>query len=270
MNTLLSTSLSPDVLRASMAEFWNDQLAVETDGGRGLIAALPLMYPDGWQIIVHIEPFSATHVMITDKGHTLQKLQQEGLHIDARSQQTFSLLEERKKAFELEQKGYELCRLIPFPIQGLDVQLFAESIVSISHLVYRCEPRAVQYDVVHQSLQLTFQNANLHPKTGHVIAGRVESAIRVDYWFENQNQLAMKCVEIKERSRLRDYMERWAWRWTDLRNGNPDIRTAMIYDPDGQNWDDVSLAIGNDVCDLFAPVYERDRIIQRLHELQVA
>jgi len=102
------------------------------------------MYPDGWQIIVHIEPFSATHVMITDKGHTLKKLQQEGLHIDAQSQQTYSLLEERKKAFELEQQGYELRRLIPFPIQGLDVQLFAESLVSISHLVYRCEPRAPQ------------------------------------------------------------------------------------------------------------------------------
>lgn len=144
MNAVISTSLNPDALRSSMAQFWNDQLAVEANGRNGLTAALPLMYPDGWQIVVHLEPFSATHVVITDKGHTLQKLQQAGLNKDARSQQTHRLLEERKKTFELDQQGYELRRLIPFPIQGLDVQLFAESLVSISHLFYRSEPRSVQ------------------------------------------------------------------------------------------------------------------------------
>lgn len=43
--------------------------------------------------MVHIEPFSASHVLITYKGHTLQKLQAEGLRFDARSQQTSALLE---------------------------------------------------------------------------------------------------------------------------------------------------------------------------------
>jgi len=36
--------------------------------------------------------------------------------------------------------GFELFREIRLPLDGLDVQLFAESLVSIAHLVYRYEP----------------------------------------------------------------------------------------------------------------------------------
>ncbi len=30
----------------------------------------------------------------------------------------------------------------------------------------------------------------------------------------------------------------------------------MIYNPDEQEWDETSLQIGRDVCDLFAPYYD--------------
>ncbi len=252
-----------------MAQFWNEQLAVEPDG-EGLAAALPLMYPDGWQIVVAIEPFSATHVMISDRGRTLQMLEQGGLRLDSRSRQNHALLEERKRVFELDQNGFELRRLLPLPLSGLDIQLFAESLVSISHLAYRNESRMPQAGSVRQSLERTFSLSNLHPSTGHTLAGRVESNIRVDYWFEDKQRLALNCVEVRERFRLRDYMERWAWRWTDVRNHDPDILTAMVYDPDNQDWDDMSLAIGRDVCTFFAPVHDRQQIIEQLRNLKVA
>jgi len=211
VNTTIAKSLSPDLLRNAMNEFWHEQLAVEPDG-EGLVTALPLMYPDGWQIVVCIEPFSAAQVMISDRGRTLQMLEQAGLHLDSRAKQNHTLLEERKRIFELDQNGFELRRLIPLPLNGLDIQLFAESLVSISHLVYRTESRIPHTGSVRQSLERTFSLSNLHPRTGHTLAGRVESNIRVDYWFEDKQSLALNCVEVREQSRLRDYMERWAWR----------------------------------------------------------
>jgi hypothetical protein len=46
-------------------------------------------------------------------------------------------------------------------------------------------------------------------------------------------------------------MERWAFRWTDLRKRNPRLHAGMVYDPEQQDWDATSLRIGAEVCDVF-------------------
>jgi len=268
MNETLVNIISPEALRLSLSAFWNEQLTIESNA-QGLTAALPLMYPDGWQVVIHIEPFSEGKALITDKGRTLSMLDREGLNLDARARHNYALLEEKKKIFELDQKGFELCRLVALPFNGLDIQLFGESLVSIAHLLYRCESKEVRGNTVGQSLRQSFALDGFHPREGVVLEGKVESVIKVDFLFEkDERQLAMKAIEIRDR--VRDYMERWAWRWTDLKHHNAELRCAMVYDMDNQEWDDMSLRIGNEVCDLFLPVHERDRIHDALIRLKVA
>lgn len=263
MNNLLSS----DHLRSAMGRFWDEQLAVE-QSAEGLVVALPLMYPDGWQITVNIEPFAPAQAMITDKGRTLMMLDREGLNLDAHAKHNHALFEEKKKVFEISQQGFELRKLVQLPLSGLDIHLFAESLVSISHMVYRAESRSFQESTVKQSLQRTFNAYNLHPKQDVDLIGKVESRIRVDFLFEKERQLAMKSIDIQDR--VKDYMERWAWRWTDLKKRNPDILSAMIYNPDLQDWDSTSLKIGQEVCDLFCPSYDRDQIKDTLIRLRAA
>jgi site-specific DNA-methyltransferase (adenine-specific)/adenine-specific DNA-methyltransferase len=57
-------------------------------------------------------------------------------------------------------------------------------------------------------------------------------------------------------------MERWGWRWPDLKRKTPDLRAAMIYDPDRQVIDANSRRIGEEVCDLFCAYHESDRIAE--------
>jgi len=259
--------LSPNALQTTLSVFWNEQLAVE-ETRNGLVAALPLMYPDGLQVVVNVEPFAPAQAMITDHGRTLMALENAGLNLEPKAKHNHILLEEKKKIFELDQDGFELRKLIALPLDGIDVQLFAESLVSISHLLYRVERRGTQDHVVSNTLQRTFKARSLTPKKGAYLSGKVEPQIKVDFLFEEKKTLAMKAIDVH--GRVRDHMEQWGWRWTDLHKQNPDVLRAMVYNPDQQDWDDTSLNIGREVCDLFCPYYETDQINDTLDKLKVA
>ncbi len=259
--------LSSNALRTTLSGFWDEQLAVE-ETRNGLVAALPLMYPDGIQVTVNIEPFSPARGMITDCGRTLMTLENQGLNLEPRAKHNHSLLEEKKKVFELEQDGFELRKLIKLPLDGIDVQLFAESLVSISHLVYRSETRGIQEHTVRNALQRTFNAKQLSPKENAYLSGKIVDRIPVDFLFEGKRRLAVKSIDLH--GRVREQMEQWGWRWTDLHNGNPDVLRAMVYNPDQQDWDDTSLRIGREVCDLFCPYYETDQIDDTLEKLSAA
>lgn len=43
---------------------------------------------------------------------------------------------------------------------------------------------------------------------------------------------------------------------SDIRNGNPEMLRAMVYDPDQQEWNDTALSIGRSVCDIFCPYFD--------------
>jgi hypothetical protein len=100
------------------------------------------------------------------------------------------------------------------------------------------------------------------------LTGKVGEKIHVDFFFEKERQLAMESIEIHDR--VKDYMERWAWRWTDLKKQNPELLSAMVYNPDLQDWDSTSLKIGHEVCDLFCPSHDRDQIRDTLLRLKAA
>lgn len=257
MKTTETNFLSVNACREAMRKFWDDQTAIERER-QGVVMALPLMYPDGWQVMVHLEPLSQARAVITDKGRTLANLSQAGLNYDARAKQTYDILEERKRAFELIQDGFELKKEVHLPLDGIDIQLFAESLVSVAHLIYRYEPATVVESTADNAVRQVFKERGLTSRTNVEIDGEIEKRIRVDYLVETTKPVA--CQVVRRRSPLIPYMEQWGFRWRDIHDRNPRLGRAMVYDPDKQEWDETALNIGRQVCDLFCPYFETQTI----------
>ncbi len=128
--------LSEDACREALFQFWTEQTEI-VETGEGLALALPLLYPDGWQVQLFVEPVSRDQAILTDQGRTLGWLQDQ--RVNWEGGQTGELLQSRLEAFELKQDGFELQRRIRLPLGGLDVHLFGEALVAIAHLAYRHE-----------------------------------------------------------------------------------------------------------------------------------
>ena len=251
MKTTETQFLTPEVCREAVQAFLLEQVAAEKTR-RGVVMALPLMYPDGFQVQVHLEPVAKSSALITDHGRTLAHLHECGLNLEAK--QTLALLEERKQMFELTQSGFELQKEISLPLQGIDVQLFAESLVSIAHLIYKYEPITSEESVADRTLKQIFKERGIEPTINKLIDGEIEKGIRVNYFLPASHPLACKIV--KRRGPMLGYMEQWGWRWTDVQRRNPQMLRGMIYDPDKQDWDDTTLNIGRSVCDVFCHYFE--------------
>lgn len=251
-----TTNLATD-FRAALNKFWDEQLAIETTAN-GIVAALPLMYPDGLQVVVNIEQLAPRAAVITDHGRTLGQLRQSGYSIGPAAKHTKELLEERVKSFELRQSGLELLKEISLPIDGLDVHLFGEALVSIAHLIYRHEPESHVESTAMRTVRDVFQQRRLEPQENVFLEGSLANRIKVDFLQAGAKRVAVQVI--KRRGGDQSYIEQWAWRWSDLRKHDAKLLRAMIYDPDLQKFDSTALRIGESACELFCPYFETDRI----------
>lgn len=242
-------------IRESLSEFWQNSLQIEWEHDRAHFA-YPLMLPDGVQIVFELTPVTPRSAILSDGGRVLSRLVGEGLNIDTPSQG--NLLAEKLAFYEIERDGFELRRPLSLPAEAVDIQIYAEELLSIANLINRHEPEAVEENVVRLSVERLFAARNLQPKRNHALEGRLEKAIRVSYFLESGPGLAMEVVDRK--TNLHGYMQQWGWRWKDLQAAQPEIKRAMIYDPDRQDWDEAALEIGRSVCDLFCPYHDSSAI----------
>lgn len=255
MNPSVETSSLIQDCRAALARFWDEVLTVEPSKD-GAVLALPLMLPDGLQVVVHLQPLSAVAAVVSDRGETLARLAGEGVSLGAEGVSRW--IEERLAAFEIERDGWELRKAIRLPLEGVDIQLFGEALVSLAHLIYRHEPEAVSEPVADRTVRRLFDEHGLKPLRNHVLSGRLEHRITVDYFLDRGAGLAVEVVNRK--TQILPYMEQWGWRWTDLRQRHPDLVRAMVYDPESQGWDRTALEIGESVCEVFCPYFETERL----------
>lgn len=229
-----------------MESFWREQVeAAHTRDGVAL--TLPLMYPDGWQVTVHLTPTTPGFLRLSDHGKALGSLIETGMNVDSRH--TASLLDERLKMFEVRREGLLLTKDVRLPLQGIDVQIFAEALVSIAHLIYRHEPASLQASPADKVVRGIFAARDIKPRRNVPMEGQIEKRILVDYVVDARGQMALEVVH--RRDNLLPYMEQWAFRWDDLRKKNKQLVAAMVYDPENQAWDSTALRIGSEVCDIF-------------------
>lgn len=247
-----------------MEMFWREQVdAAPTRDGLAL--TLPLMYPDGWQVTIFLTPLTPGWVQLSDHGKTLGMLIGAGMNIESKQSSTVALLNERARTFELENDGAVLTKNVRLPLQGVDVQLFAESLVSIAHLLYRHERPVTHANPSERAVAQFFASRNVTPRRNVELEGELEHRIRLDYVVEASDSLAVQVVSRREN--LRDYMEQWAFRWSDLRKRHDRMLAAMVYDPENQNWDETALRIGRKVCDCFCRYDEMDPLSQALTQV---
>jgi len=258
----ITSHLNAKLCEEALMRFWSEQIYVkETDDG--LLVALPLLYPNGMQVVLSIKEITATDAIVSDNGEVISALDGYGLDVSAKTTNR-ELLDEKVKAFEMERSGMELKKSIKLPLDGIDIHLFGEALVSIYHLIYRHEtdaPRAQHVYSYIRNLLLSNQIV-FKEKDDACISGKVETTIRVDFLTAGNIPLACKTVE--RRGRMRDYMEQWGYRWRDAKDQNPKLVRSMFYDPENQKWDAETINIGRNVCEVFEPYFETDRINKAL------
>jgi hypothetical protein len=111
----------------ALARFWADSLKVEP-ARDGVNIALPLLYPDGIQIIAHLRPLAERTALLTDRGEVFANLTTGGFNLE--SEVAKKLVTERLQVFDLQRDGFILEKQIRLPIDGLDIHLFGEALVS--------------------------------------------------------------------------------------------------------------------------------------------
>src|ERR1700722_3144698 len=200
----------------ALSRFWADTLKVEA-AREGVNIALPLLYPDGLQVVTSLRRLGEKSALLTDRGEVLGNLKTSGLNVE--SEVVKRLIGERLQVFDLRRDGLVLQKQIRMPVDGLDIPLFGEALVSLSHLIYRYEPEATEENVTDRTVQKLFLEHGLTPKRNAILEGCVEKRIQVDYFLEGKRGLALEVVS--RQHHLVAYMERWGWRWNDLRKKHP-------------------------------------------------
>lgn len=249
----MNTGDTQTQLKKSLLQFLGENLLIET-AGEGFRVGMPLMDARGWQVQVQLQPLAPGKWLLSDGGETLGSLEAEAFKTS--SGKGAEKVESQCRFYEIERDSLKLQKVISWPADPAEIQIFAEALVAISHLRPKTQAQvAVNVDrLIEDKMNQYFYGRSLKPLRRHKLQGEVEESIVVDFYLESAHPLALQPVF---RSRhLRGYMEQWGWRWLDLKAAQPDLIKAMVFDPDNQEWDSGSLRIGEKVCDIFVPYAE--------------
>jgi hypothetical protein len=251
-----------DNLRDRLTNVWLELLDIAPTQ-TGFALSLPSALPDGWQVAFEIETHLPAGVKLTDRGKTLGLLHAGGQSFE--KGHTRECLNRILSDWGLERDGFELINWIEGIPDGETIHCFGEALKEIAHLGLLHDAKIETPDKADARMKALFKDHGIEPVTGGHLDGLTRPRIRVDYLVESTRPKAFKLIH--RQGRILDFMEVWGWRWTDIRNKNPAILPAMIYDPYNQDIDDASRAIGEEVCDLFCSYEENDRIHEFLDKV---
>jgi hypothetical protein len=249
-----------DSLRNSFLNFWGEHLKI-VPSSNGFLVSLPLMYSDGWHVEISLTQITPKQWLLSDKGKTLGLLLESGVGVEKKKMK--EIIRSKCSFYQFSQQGLNLEKVIENPFSVADIQIFAEGLVALSHHVPVGDVKKTinSEQIVNQAISTYFYDRHLTPQEHYKLSGRIEKEIVVDYYFEVKQPLALQSIN---RSKdLLPYMEQWGYRWLDLQSSHPEIKRAMIYDPDNQKWDHQSLEIGKAVCDYFLP-YEDAELLDEV------
>jgi hypothetical protein len=258
-----NTSFSSTDLRALLSSFWDTVLEIETTP-RGLLFTMPASYPDGWQVVLELSQITPKGFRLSDRGKTLSWLAGQGQNTgtDVFRHHLQRLCGEH--GFE-EENGV-LQRWLEAPLDAIDIQVFAEGLVAVSRLEILNDHRAAEEEVADSTVQRIFSDAGLSPIRKHRLSITPEREVAVDYFVELRRPLALQILRTK--TDFSGTMEKWGFRWEQLKSNYPGLAPIMVYDRNSQIIDPYSLHIGETKCELFCSYDETDRIHETLNSLR--
>ena len=245
-------------LQATLQTFWSESLEIE-QGRDSVIFTMPLSYPDGWQVALELSHKLPESCLLSDRGKTLSALAGAGQNLET---------EGFKRHFErlclehqIENSGGVLQRWLKLPLAPTEIQVFGEGIVAIARLDILKEHRILEENVAEQTVSQIFHDAGLQPRRNFKLNVTPDRAVAVDYFTQLRRPVAVKLIQNK--TDLPGTMEKWGYRWRELKKSYETLAPMMLYDRNTRIIDPYSAHIGANDCELFCGYDETDRV----HEL---
>lgn len=248
-------SISEQFLRSLLIDFWNETLEVATTP-RGLVFTMPVSYPDGWQVILELCPKTPKSYLLNDRGKTLSWLSGQGLNIHTPAIQ--ARLRQLCEEHSISEENGVLQRWLTLPLNPTEIHVFAEGLAAITRLDFFNEHRSVEENVAEVTVNRVFRDVGLEPQRNHKLSITSERKVAVDYFVQSRRPLAVKLI--KTHTDLTGAMEKWGFRWDELRKAYSDLAPVMLYDRNTQDIGSYERHIGETKCELFCGYDETDRI----------
>lgn len=256
-------TLTKELLRDRLMSVWNGALEIETTS-RGLVFTMPVSYPDGWQVVLELSRKTPVGLYLSDRGKTIAWLSGRGQNVetDAFKSHLHRLCAEH---FITNDHGV-LHRWLPDPLDATDVHVFAEGLVAISRLDVLHDHRVAEEDVADKTVQRVFRDAGLEPRRHYKLIIDKGPKVTVDYFIQIRRPLALEII--RSRSDLTGTMQKWGYRWQELRKAYSGLAPVMLYDRNTQVIDTYEREVGERECELFCGYDETDRIHRVLQSVQ--
>lgn len=257
-----STELS-DTLRQLLEGFWRESLEIESTRD-GVAFTMPMSYPDGWQVVLELCQKTPNGFYVSDGGKTLSWLGGRGHNPGADSVKTH--IERLCREHYLSEEKGVLFRWLQGPLDPVDLQVFAEGLVAIARLDVLVEHRILEEDVAEKTVTKIFRDAGLTPERRHRLNITPDRAVKVDFFINLRRPLAVELIRTK--TDLPGTMEKWGFRWRELKKVYQELTPIMLYDRNTQIIDPYSARIGEMDCELFCGYDETDRIHSTLEKVR--
>ena len=248
-------------LRGILNRFWDESLEIESTQNEGFIFTMPMSYPDGWQIMIELSPQTPGQYLLTDKGKTLTWLNGHGQNTATDSMNTH--IQRLCKEHFMKLENGILSRWVKAPFDATDIHVFAEGLVAISRLNILNEHRASNENIAESTIMRILRDAGLEPKVKHRLSITKERKVSVDYYIEQRSPIAIQLI--KSKTDFSGTMEKWGFRWHELKKMYTGLKPIMLYDRNTQAVDSYSRHIGETECEIFCGYDETDRIHETLN-----
>ncbi len=261
--SIVESSLLSNDLRSLLTSFWDKTLEIESTP-RGLVFTMPVSFPDGWQVVLELSQKTPKGLRLSDRGMTLSWLTGQGQNIESESikQHLLRLCSEH----HLHEEHGVLCRWLELPLDATDIHVFAEGLAAISRLEILNEHRVADEDVADKTVRRILSDSGLTAKRKHKLNITKDRTVSVDYFIEQHQPAAIQILKTK--SDLSGTMEKWGFRWHELKANYARLAPIMLYDRNTQIIDPYSRHIGEAECALFCGYDETDRIHEKLAALR--
>ena len=250
-------------LRGLLTGFWDEALETEPLA-EGVAFTMPMSYPDGWQVTMELCRKTPARYYLSDRGKTLSWLQGQGQNIGADAVKDH--LKRLYAEHAIEEINGVLYRWLQAPLDPIDLQVFAEGLVAVSRLNVLNEHRIAEENVAQKTVNRIFDDLHLKPKRRCKLTIAEDRSVPVDYFIELRKPVAIELIRI--RSDLPGTMEKWGYRWRELRRSYAGLAPVMLFDRNTQIIDSYSARIGREDCDLFCGYDETNRIHEVLQSAQ--
>jgi hypothetical protein len=257
------TPITSTDLRGLLTSFWDEALEIESIPD-GFLFTMPACYPDGWQVVLEFVQKTPKAFRLSDRGKTLSWLAGQGQNTETEAMRHH--LHRLCTEHSLQLEHGVLHRWLEIPLDATDIQVFAEGLVAISRLDLLNEHRPAEEEVADSTVQRIFKDAGLSPKRKHRLHITREREVSVDYFVELNRPLAMQILRTK--TDFSGTMEKWGFRWKQLKLNYAGLAPVMLYDRNTQLIDPYSRHIGESECELFCGYDETDRIHETLTSLR--